>query len=304
MRIVLTNRAGKKVITFSRTGKNTSFLFGCLLALAGTASVASAATALPKAEEIVFLGGLPIHVAAAEPVALAVVIEARIFSPDEPAIDQQSTAAIPRAETRRPEGVFGSVRIAVGHFPAVERWQRVHASMTDCKGKGCGKAEAMLSGIAGKAGGKRFLDKLNSVNLAVNEAVRYQPDQRNYGQRDYWAEVNEIVARGRGDCEDYAILKMAALLRAGVPERSMSVVVLYDNGHRAFHAVLAVATDQGNFILDNLRADVYLDADQPGYQPLYSLGAGKAWLHGTRASAVASLDGLADIAPGEGFLAE
>ena len=59
---------------------------------------------------------------------------------------------------------------------------------------------------------------------------------------DYWAKPSEILAHRAGDCEDFAILKMAALLRAGIPAQSMSLVVLQDRRRKFFHAVLSVST--------------------------------------------------------------
>lgn len=296
---------------------NTWLIFGCALGLLATPAAQAAPQESSVARpSVAFLGGLPIVTGpAAKSVTVTASLEARIYSP-EPAMvaeaaeaDTIVTAAIgrPSVEPKQPEGAFGSVRIPVGSFPAVERWLRVQASMDRCAGRGCKQAEAFLTGVASDAKDKRFVAKLEVVNSAVNAAVRYAPDSRTYGRRDYWAGVPEIVAAGKGDCEDYAILKMAALLRAGVPQHSMSVVVLYDNGHKAFHAVLAVATDQGNYILDNMRSEVYVDSTQTDYQPLYSLGAGKAWLHGTRVGRFAALElpaNLANVAPGEGMPAD
>jgi predicted transglutaminase-like cysteine proteinase len=272
-----------------------------------------------------FLGGLPIggfessHAQGpgqGVPV-ISAVMEARIYSPELPAgqttlfaDSELRTGSIAAAETprqvRKSDGAFGSVRIPIGKFPAAERWRRVHATLAKCKpGKACDKAEALLGVVVDNAAPKRFLAKLTMVNRNINDAIRYVPDGENYGKRDYWAEVAEIAARRRGDCEDFAILKMAALLRLGVPEKSMSIVVLFDHTNKAFHAVLAVATDQGTFILDNNRQEVFLDLAEPTYQPLYSLGAGKAWLHGNRVNAVSAFNGLSNfdaIAPGEGVV--
>jgi hypothetical protein len=53
----------------------------------------------------------------------------------------------------------------------------------------------------------------------------YTTDQVNYGVQDYWATPAEALARGSGDCEDYAIL-LCSLLRAfGVPADEVYVAV-------------------------------------------------------------------------------
>ena len=76
---------------------------------------------------------------------------------------------------------------------------------------------------------------------------------------------------------------MTALMRVGIPARSLSLVVLRNNGRGVLHAVLAVTTSSGTFILDNARANVAMDSDLP-YQPLYSLSDNRAWIHGTKVS--------------------
>lgn len=212
----------------------------------------------------------------------------------------------PRKPTAaRNSGAFGSVRIGIGTFPTADRWKRVYATLQKCKpGATCDKAEELLGIIVKQAAPKRFMAKLSMVNRGINRAIRYAADSETYGSRDYWADITEIAAKRRGDCEDYAIMKMAALSRLGIPVKNMSVVVLYDKTKRAFHAVLAVATDEGNFILDNNSNDVYADTTRSDYQPLYSVGAGKAWLHGMRVGTVSAMGDIGDlraIAPGEGM---
>ena len=54
----------------------------------------------------------------------------------------------------------------------------------------------------------------------------------------------EILTRVSGDCEDFAILKMTGMIRAGIPANSLSIVVLRDNGRGVFHAVLAVTIER------------------------------------------------------------
>ena len=70
-----------------------------------------------------------------------------------------------------------------------------------------------------------------------------------------------------------------------------------------FHAVLAVSTGSGTFILDNTLNTVVLDTSLPSYVPLYSFSTDRAWIHGSRkggAKLVAFKGGLGSVAPGEG----
>ncbi|PWK76752.1 transglutaminase-like cysteine peptidase [Aminobacter sp. AP02] len=216
-----------------------------------------------------------------------------------PGIDTMKTAAII-------PGVFGSVAIPMRNFPVAGRWAKVYSQISDCAdADACGKNGAILSGLAVSSRDGKFLDKLVSVNRAVNTMIAYRKDEVVYGNLDYWAKPAEILSRGAGDCEDFAILKMAALIEAGVPAQSMSLVVLQDRSRGVFHAVLSVATQSGTFILDNLSNGVLRDGDLKSYIPLYSFSTDRAWIHGAKSGSeqiATASGGFSAIAPGEGPL--
>lgn len=191
-------------------------------------------------------------------------------------------------------GVFGSTRIPISGIAAEGRWRPILSQMgtaqfsctttDDCTARG-----AELGRIAEGARALVFKDRLAAVNRAVNRAIKYVRDADLYGTLDYWAAPKETLALGRGDCEDIAILKMALLKEAGVPLSGMSLVVLRDTNRNIFHAVLSVSVGNRHFILDSLEDEVRLDTSFPGYQPLYSLGADRAWVHGYRVNGEATL---------------
>jgi predicted transglutaminase-like cysteine proteinase len=147
-----------------------------------------------------------------------------------------------------------------------------------------------------------LVDKLQLINTAVNRAVGYESDRALYGTTDYWAKPSETLLRGKGDCEDFAILKMAALYDAGIPFNRMSIVVLRDRRRGFFHAVLAVSTTQGDFILDILNSRVRPDKSYPDYQPLYSIAGSRAWIHGYPNSSkfASNAATTVEVAPGTG----
>ena len=87
------------------------------------------------------------------------------------------------------------------------------------------RAPRNLAGLVREIKAKPFSQKLAAVNRAVNRNVAYVSDRANYRRLDVWAKPTDILKRGKGDCEDYAILKMAALNAAGIPLSSMSLVV-------------------------------------------------------------------------------
>ena len=211
-------------------------------------------------------------------------------------VDPMQTAAII-------PGVFGSVAIPMRNFPVSTRWAPIYRAINDCAGNGCGQKNKAFKAIVKTARENGFLNKLDGINRGINGLIAYKRDKAVYGSLDHWAKPAEILKRGAGDCEDFAILKMAALLDAGIPARSMSLVVLQDRQKGVFHAVLSVATGSGTFILDNVRNSVVKDTNLPSYVPLYSFSTDRAWIHGSKSGGaqVAETKGsFASIAPGEG----
>ena len=93
--------------------------------------------------------------------------------------------------------------------------------------------------------------KLEAVDWYVNKRVRFVEDQADWGRPDVWSAASETLGRGRGDCEDYAIAKMAMLRQAGFADRDLYLVVLKDLVRRADHAVLVVRAGGHMYVLDN-----------------------------------------------------
>ncbi|WP_430033815.1 transglutaminase-like cysteine peptidase [Neorhizobium sp. BT27B] len=169
-----------------------------------------------------------------------------------------------------------------------------------CRGKTCAPALATIQQASAAQGSLR--DKLNAVNAAVNTAITYRSDMETNGVADHWATPSETLSRGQGDCEDFAILKMAALRAEGFDPAAMSIVALFDQKRRLYHAVLSVEVSGRHFILDNVRNQVLQDTQLPDYVALYSIRDGKGFLHGSQrqkqiASAITSME---KIAPGAG----
>lgn len=214
----------------------------------------------------------------------------------------------PRPGGTGDDGVFSSVAIALGNLPAADRLQPSEREMRlhetgNCRVDGCPARQRRLAAAMKAASGLGFSAQIRTINETVNALVSYLPDRVNYHQRDHWATPHQTLARGAGDCEDFAILKMASLRTLGIPVASMSIVVLRDDDRDLYHAVLAIKTDRGFFILDNLRDRVLMDSDLPHYTPLYSIVAGRGYIHGRRiddprpATVATALD---DVSPGEG----
>lgn len=85
------------------------------------------------------------------------------------------------------------------------------------------------------------------VNRSVNRKVRSVTDKRQYGVIEYWT----LPTSGRGDCEDFVLLKKRELIRLGIAPAKLSIATVLDR-RRSAHAVLVLKTDKGDFVLDNL----------------------------------------------------
>jgi predicted transglutaminase-like cysteine proteinase len=220
----------------------------------------------------------------------------------EPQLTKPAPAA-PAAAHPNDGSVFSSIAFQIGGIPGKARWASLRTAGLDTAA--CGTA-CPAGSVIGKAieavRDKPVAEKLVAINSAVNRAIAYTRDKDIYGKRDYWAKPQETLERAKGDCEDFAILKMAALKAAGVPTSDMTLVVLRDTRRNLFHAVLAVATVRGQFILDNLRGDVPRDTSIGNYQALYSMNENRTFIHGykTGSRLTAGAQSIGAAQPGEG----
>ena len=91
--------------------------------------------------------------------------------------------------------------------------------------------------------------RVNAINRGVNRRIRRASDIRAFGVADFWQAPTEADARG--DCEDYVLAKREALIDAGVPADALSIAIVMTRWGES-HAVLLLASDSGDFVLDNL----------------------------------------------------
>lgn len=120
-------------------------------------------------------------------------------------------------------------------------------------------------------------DQLARVNRYGNDHP-YVLDRDNYGREDYWAIPREFLPRG-GDCEDFVITKYFSLRALGYGIDELRVVVVQDTNLRVPHAVLAVASADDIWILDNQVQQVRRHRDIVHYAPVYSINDRQWWLH-------------------------
>jgi predicted transglutaminase-like cysteine proteinase len=88
--------------------------------------------------------------------------------------------------------------------------------------------------------------ELEAVNREVNAAITPKPDEG----LDTWT-----LGAAAGDCDDYAVEKRHRLIARGWPRGAVTLAVARIGGGE-FHLLTVVATDQGDYVLDNRNAAV------------------------------------------------
>lgn len=129
------------------------------------------------------------------------------------------------------------------------------------------------------------LEKLKAVNAFFDRFIRYRLDDKNYGVKDYWASLLETLARGTGDCEDYAIAKYITLLLAGVEDTKLRLIYVKAQmgGPRSpifeAHMVLGYyeTPSAEPLILDSLVSLVQKASMRPDLKPVFSFNSEGLW---------------------------
>lgn len=158
----------------------------------------------------------------------------------------------------------------------------------------------LLAAGQGQADGERLL----AVNRWFNERIDFLPDTEVWGAEDFWATPLEALAQGRGDCEDYAIAKYAALLAMGVERQRLRLVYvrasLVERDGRAVsqpHMVLAYhGADMAEpLILDNLNREVLPASRRGDLMPVFAFNAEGLWQGGSLGAGTPAGDPLQRI---------
>jgi predicted transglutaminase-like cysteine proteinase len=123
--------------------------------------------------------------------------------------------------------------------------------------------------IRGFAATATDIETVNRVNRQINRAMVGVTDQAAFGRNEFWTmpltapEVRSVRSKPLADCEDFALEKRRALMAAGIPESAIYLAVAV-SPRTSLHAVVIVATDRGDLVLDNLN-DWLLGYQETGY---------------------------------------
>ena len=104
------------------------------------------------------------------------------------------------------------------------------------------------------------LRDIEQVNRNINASVQSVTDLEHWGVVDRW----DYPLDGKGDCEDYVLMKRKILMGHGMPRQALLVTVVKDHVGEG-HAVLTVRTGKGDLVLDNM-TDAVLRWDDTGYR--------------------------------------
>jgi predicted transglutaminase-like cysteine proteinase len=136
-------------------------------------------------------------------------------------------------ENDRFQPMFGTALPPVGYVDFCRR------SPNDCRRSGRGSNRVTMTDERWKL--------LRQVNAYVNAKIAPVSDQELYGQAEYWAYPTDA-----GDCEDFLLLKKRFLEGLGFASGALLITVVLDEKGEG-HAILTVATNQGDYVLDNRR---------------------------------------------------
>lgn len=123
--------------------------------------------------------------------------------------------------------------------------------------------------------------KLQRVNDFINRNIGFVDDFTVWQQEDYWATPLETIGQGRGDCEDFTIVKYVSLRMAGVADNKLRLIYVKATlktpagPQQQAHMVLAYyATPNAEpLVLDNLDAVIRPASSRPDLRPVFSFNS-------------------------------
>jgi predicted transglutaminase-like cysteine proteinase len=201
------------------------------------------------------------------------LVNTSVKAPLTPCPQQHSSIADGAPPTDEPL-ILGSLQLSISTTPFDLQWSKVSRG-----GAGRGLKRWLAQTGAHNEADPR--GQVAAVNRWVNNRITYADDSALYRQSDFWATSRETLRRRKGDCEDYAILKMDLLAAMGIDRDRMILVVARDLVRNADHAVLVVKLEQGSSVMLDNSTDTLLDGRLAhDYRPIMSFASNGKWLHG------------------------
>lgn len=177
-----------------------------------------------------------------------------------------SSGASIAAESNSGPAEFGTLAMPVSRTSLDHQWQRAFRSDS-----------SVLLPVVRAALGRERMDQLAFVNARVNRLVNFRDDWSAWGTPDRWSTSAETLARGSGDCEDIAIVKLNALQALGVAPEDLYLTV-GSLGSRA-HALLLVRVEGRIRVLDNLTDRIGSPDEYDEFAPMLTFSPVGRWVH-------------------------
>jgi len=123
--------------------------------------------------------------------------------------------------------------------------------------------------------------RLRRINDFINRRIVFEDDRSVWNQSDYWATPLETIGQGRGDCEDFAIIKYLSLRHAGIAGDKLRLIYVKatlktpDGPIQVAHMVLAYyATPSAEpLLLDNLEPTIQPASKRQDLKPIFSFNS-------------------------------
>lgn len=165
--------------------------------------------------------------------------------------------------------LFGMKTDSLAEGELSDKWHRVEAEITkdfeiiaQCQaGNPCPPPAQKLINLSVEGAVRSGRARVGVINRAVDLAISPLSDVKKWGVQDHWSDPFETLQTSSGDCEDYALVKYAALLAAGFSRDAVKIVLLRNRWPSEEHAVVAVWVDQQWLILDNRTLALVRDTD-------------------------------------------
>ena len=121
------------------------------------------------------------------------------------------------------------------------------------------------------------------INVAVNQRIVYACDPASAPGGDEWSTPYETLARGCGDCEDFAITKYFLLIASGAPQHGVRLLYARCRGPDLTappmpHMVTIARWPLGDpWVLDNINPLVVALTWRDDLEPVFSFNASGVW---------------------------
>ena len=211
-----------------------------------------------------------------------------------PANRSATPADLPPSRRRRLPAALGGMLAALAlglgiAAPDLDRMQQLAGARYGARAS---EVVSAWRGMIAEISAIDELEKLEQVNAFFNRRIQFEDDLPNWKQKDYWATPLELMGKGAGDCEDFAIAKYMSLRLLGIPGERLRLIYVKaqlggpSSGVSQAHMVLGYfpSPTAEPLVLDNLISEIRPAARRPDLSPVFSFNSEGLWAPGAASS--------------------